>query len=274
MSSVDVHILTYNEALILPYALRHYATFARRIIVHDSFSTDATREIARSFGAEVADWDTGDCLNDQLAIDLKDTCWKGTDAHWVITPDADELWYFPQGAERTLAAYEAQGLPMARPHGWNMHSDRLPTTDGQIYDEIRQGAPADDMWLYCKPILFQPALVKHTGFSVGAHNSNTVLRDNTRLPKLTDRPFSSPPSLLLHYKWIGPVEAITKRLRFRMSRLSSVNWQRRWFGEGLRDPAENAAEWVRKVKANLTTVISDAPARARAREPALEEAVR
>ena len=260
MSTVDVHLLAYNEALIMPYALRHYRTFARRIFVHDGRSTDATRDIAREYGAEVVDWDTNDSLDDQMAIVLKDTCWKGTDARWVIVPDADELIYFPKGADETLRAYEAQRLPMVRPHGWNMYSPTLPTTAGQIYDEIRQGAPADDMWLYCKPILFQPAMIKHTGFSVGAHNSNTVLRDNRMLPKLTDRPFSDPPSLLLHYKWIGPADAIIRRLRFRMSRLSSINWQKRWFGEGLRDPAQNATEWLNKVRANLHVVIPTAPA--------------
>jgi glycosyltransferase involved in cell wall biosynthesis len=48
---IHCHLLTRNEQHILPYSLRHYATFCERIFVHDMGSTDGTLEIAKSFGA-------------------------------------------------------------------------------------------------------------------------------------------------------------------------------------------------------------------------------
>ena len=95
--NIDIVILAYNEERMLPYMLRHYQTFARRIRVYDGRSTDRTRAIAMAMGAEVIDWDTKDCLNDQMALELKNSCWKGSDADWIGLFDADELLYFPNG---------------------------------------------------------------------------------------------------------------------------------------------------------------------------------
>ena len=50
---LTVHILTLNEEVNLPHALRSVAGWADQIIVVDSSSQDRTVEIARAFGAEV-----------------------------------------------------------------------------------------------------------------------------------------------------------------------------------------------------------------------------
>src|SRR6188768_2460656 len=99
--SVEVHLLCFNEAEILPFTLMHYATFAERIIVHDGFSTDRSREICLEHGAEVRDFHS-DGVNDILFKKLKETCWIGTDADWAVTADADEFIYFPEGSFHTL----------------------------------------------------------------------------------------------------------------------------------------------------------------------------
>jgi len=50
---VSVLILTFNEESNLPYALHSIAGWADQIVVVDSYSTDRTVEIARSYGADV-----------------------------------------------------------------------------------------------------------------------------------------------------------------------------------------------------------------------------
>lgn len=52
MIDVTVVILTKNEELNLPGCLKSLADFAKRVVVVDSFSTDKTEEIARSFNAD------------------------------------------------------------------------------------------------------------------------------------------------------------------------------------------------------------------------------
>ncbi len=225
--NVCVHLLTYNEEKILPYALRHYLTFANRIVIHDAFSLDATRVIAKMYGAEVVDWDTGNEFNDKLAKELKSSCWVGTNADWVIVADADELIYFPHGAKRTLAIYEANDVEVVSPWGWELYAEKFPTTDGQIYEEIVQGA-RDDKW-YSKPILFSPNRIKEMNYAGGAHQ---VLVTNTKghsykIDNINHR-FTEPPTYLLHCKHIYPIEDIAKGYDERRKRLSEINVRQKW----------------------------------------------
>ena len=224
--SVEVHLLSFNEEAMIGYAVRHYATFADKVIVHDGRSTDRTREIAIEAGAEVVDWDTGNKLNDVMARDLKNACWKGTKTDWCICVDADELVFFPDGAEKTLSSYEALGLPIIRCEGWDMFSDRLPLGKGQIYDEIREGVRED--FFYGKPILFRPGLVKEMNFDGGAHHANPVLKDGKMFDTWNMIPGNNPRALLLHFKWIGALEYLTNRLRRRRARLSEANIHLGW----------------------------------------------
>jgi glycosyltransferase involved in cell wall biosynthesis len=84
---VTVVILTYNEEQNLPYALKSVAGWADQIAVADSYSTDATIEIARSYGAEVYQHpfqsyvEQRNWVLDNVPIEHK----------WVLVLDADEL---------------------------------------------------------------------------------------------------------------------------------------------------------------------------------------
>jgi glycosyltransferase involved in cell wall biosynthesis len=224
--NVVAHILTFNEEEILPYTLKNYGLFCSKIILHDAFSTDRTREIARQAGAEVRDWDTGGKLNDMLAMQLKDTCWLGTDADWVLVADADELLYFPMGAAFTLSAYAHVGYPVIKPHGFSMFSEVFPTTPGQIYEEVKMGVR--DLW-YAKPILFAPARLRSINFDPGAHGCSVVLKDGTvvKFPVEVGTP-SLPPTYLLHYRHLGSLERIARRNDLKRARLADINLACGW----------------------------------------------
>jgi GT2 family glycosyltransferase len=139
--------------------------------------------------------------------------------------DADELAYFPCGVEATLAAYAAQRQPVILAEGWDMFSETFPTTDGQIYEQVRRGMPNHP--IYSKPVLFQPSLVEEMNFDGGAHRANALLKNGSHLD-MTRMVSQTPRTLLLHYKWLGPVELLTNRLRLRRRRLSAENLRRHW----------------------------------------------
>jgi len=231
MPTVEVHIVAYNEEMILPYALRHYKTFASRIIVHDGGSTDRTRAICEEMGAEIHDWDTKGQINDELLRVLKETCWNETTASWVIIVDADEIVYFPDGAEKSLRSFERNSISAIKARGFEMESPTLPTTTGQIYEEIQHGA-IDERW-YSKPCLLAPRLIKSIHFTHGAHECIITLKNGRRLPN--PRHFSTPPVYLLHYKHIGPVERLAAIYDGHRSRFSEENKKHGWgwHGEGL-----------------------------------------
>jgi len=224
--NVDVHILAFNEAEILNYALRHYATFARSITIHDGGSTDNTADVAAKYGAFILPWDTKGEVNDLLYKERKNGCWKGTNADWVICADADELIYFPSGHEATLLSYEKSGAAVIKARGFEMFSDVYPTHDGQIYEQINMGAP-DDFW-YGKPLLFSPKRVIESGFGVGSHESEPQLADGRWVNVNRNWPKADPETYLLHYHQIGPIERIAARYDGVRSRMAQVQRDNNW----------------------------------------------
>lgn len=222
---IEVHILSHDHERMLPWALRHYQTFASRIIVHDGGPSFTYSHCAPP-GIEVRKWDTAGQLNDQLAADLKNSCWEGSDADWVICVDADELIYFPNGAQETLAAYCRLGAAAIKPHGFEMFADFEPAGPRQIYDYVKQGA-RDDKW-YAKPVIFSPKKVAESGFGIGAHESRPVLKNGYRCYVGKRWPQAEPACYLLHFHQVGPIEDVAARYDATRKRLAAINEKHNW----------------------------------------------
>jgi len=247
--SVEVHLLCFNEQDILGFALKHYSTFAERIIVHDAFSTDRSREIAHEFSAEVRDWH---CVgvNDMIAKRTKEEAVMACKADWCVVGDADEFIYYPEGSFHTLSAYEADGVAVVKPVGFEMFSDTMPTLDkGQIYDQVQQGA-RDDQW-YSKPILLRPSLIKKLTFGAGCHTCWADLKDGTKIsdPKTT----TVPETFMLHFHQIGGLERISHRYAGQQSRHSQTNIKNK-FGN-FEAPDKHARDKRALITAKLEQVI-------------------
>lgn len=221
--NIECHILCRDEAEIFLYAARHYTSFCSRIVLHDMGSTDGTLDVAAQFGIEVRHWDTGNKVDDRVNMRIKNEAWIGTNADWVICVDTDELIYFPSGVGPTLRVYDTPKTPMIRPTGFEMFSETMPTTPGQIYDEIKSGARDN---IYSKPVLFNPRLVVETNFRPGAHSSDALFKDGTRYLNPVDPP--NPPVYLLHYHQIGPIEKIAARYDRTRARMCDANVQNGW----------------------------------------------
>lgn len=133
----------YNEEYIIPYWLRHYEKFANRIFVGDDRSTDNTRKLLQQH-PKVTLLDLGpNCHDDAYWVvnffPLYEKYSKGK-ADWVIVADADEFVYHPQILD-VLQEQKDYGINVIRCEGYEMISDKLPTTKGQIYEEIKMGVP-------------------------------------------------------------------------------------------------------------------------------------
>lgn len=221
LPTVEVHLICFNEQDILPYSLRHYKTFARRIVLHDAHSTDRSREIAKSFGAEVRDWNCSAKIDDFELTKIKNEGWLGSSAEWVIMADADELQYFPKGTAASLAAYHAKGMAVVRSRGYELVSEVFPTGDGQIYDEVKEGGE-DSHW-YGKTILFSPKLLKSYEFGIGAHCSEAVTKDGRKLDINREWPLADPPAYLLHCHHLGPLERVAAAYDRKRANMSESN---------------------------------------------------
>jgi glycosyltransferase involved in cell wall biosynthesis len=217
-----VHVITnvHNERLLMPYFLRHYSPIADRIYVFDADSDDGTQEIVRECpNAHLIPWD---CVgaDDQRYMDLNNSAYIGLSrnaADWVFMVDADEFIYHPD-LIGTLRQYRECDITIIVPEGFEMVSDHFPTTDGQIYDEVRRGIPGNSE---TKPCLFNPAMTM--GFGAGKHNCEPGY------PQPYDRARLATDSgiRMLHMSFLG-LKHRQDRVAIRRSRLTQNNIDRGW----------------------------------------------
>lgn len=247
----DAHILTLNEAEIIPFTIRHYKTFCSRITVHDLGSKDGTQEIARKAGCDVVQHDCSQEFDDRLNKKIKNECWRGTSPDWSICADADELIYFPSGAQITLNSYTSQGIPIVKPLGFEMTSDVFPVGEGQIYEYVKHGG-RDDFW-YGKPIMFSPKQITSIDFGTGAHQATAILKNGRPFHVEQKAPATAPACYLLHFHHVWPIEKIAERYDGVRARMSAINKQMKW---GLQEPGLDHAKKKRAaILSNLERVI-------------------
>jgi glycosyltransferase involved in cell wall biosynthesis len=158
---IEAFILAHNEERIMPYLMRHYNQFAEVVILENN-STDRTVKIAKSMGARVWEQHVPDEINDQWYLDLKDNCWKASRADWVIVGDADEFVWHPE-IVRILSETKAT---IFKPVFFEMFTDTFPTTEGQIYDEVKTGVPGG-----AKMNIFRPSAIKSINYGGGCHDA-------------------------------------------------------------------------------------------------------
>ena len=193
--TIDVFSLCYNEEIILPYFLKHYKKFVRNITIYDNMSTDNSVNIMNEYGVNVIPYDTQGKLEESAFLSIKNNSWKGSDADWVIVCDTDELIYHENIIE-VLTNTHANHIVT---DGYEMMSESLPTTEGQIYEELKFGYFKPD---YSKPCLFKPSEVKDINFGPGCHNADPKGQNIISIKNSGIK--------LLHYKYINREVLIKK----------------------------------------------------------------
>lgn len=111
--------VVWNEEFLLPYFLKHYS-FCDQIVVFDNGSDDGTKTILNSSPrTRVIPFDTNNQLHSFHIIDIKNTCWKGADADYVIICDVDEFiipdWQLLEQHHSEQVAFKLAGVEMFGP---------------------------------------------------------------------------------------------------------------------------------------------------------------
>jgi hypothetical protein len=234
---IEVYIMTNNEEMMIPYIMRHYSQFAK-VILLESHSTDNTIKLAGSLGAEVWVYDIPDEINDLTHLQIKESCWKESKADWVIVVDADEFVYHPD----IISELKKTDATVIHPKFYNMFTEVFPTTEGQIYDEVKYGTDGD-FWL-SKMNLFRPSEITRMNWSIGCHHAspegNVKIDENTEIKTL-------------HMRFMGR-EYMIDRYKRNAKRLSAVNQANGW-GIQLNWNAQQINEYFDKQKPNLIKII-------------------
>lgn len=188
--NIELYMIAFNEGEILPFVLDYYSTFCSKITVYDNFSTDNTREIAEKYG-EVKLFGRAGVLDDQAYLEVKNHCWKGSNADWVIVCDTDEVLYHPRLTEN-LAGHPAATI--FNTQGWAVVSEKMPE---KSLLEITDGYRDNN---YSKNIIFSPKL-REIDYVYGCHVSR---------PK-GNVSFGSFKPVVLHYRFIGGVDRLIRK---------------------------------------------------------------
>lgn len=187
---VWVYCVCRDERQIIEYFLRHYCTFAEKIIMYDAASVDGTREIiAACPQAELRDYPGAPGIRDDELLDFAHNVWLEARCHadWICYVDCDEFVYHPQMLD-LLARYLREGVQVPQILGYTMFSREFPTTSGQIYEQIKAGV-VDDCWN--KPAIFRD--MAH--FTMGRHGWDFTISNPRRSRECEIK--------LLHYRGLG-----------------------------------------------------------------------
>jgi len=205
---IEAHIIAWNEAEIIGLVIKHYQKFCNHITIYDNYSSDSTQLIAESMGCDVKKFGIKNQLDDQAYLDVKNNCWKGSDADWVIVCDCDEVLTNNPPTEEYLADIGFDDrCTIFKTIGWNIYSESMPKND---LLEITTGYRFDN---YSKSVIFNPKEIKEINYKPGAHICNPI----------GNVVYSEESLYLLHYKNIGGVDRLLKRNAEYRKRLSYNN---------------------------------------------------
>lgn len=235
--NIDLHTICYNESDIVKLILGHYKKFCRNMFVYDNHSTDGSQELCQEMGAKVIPFGKPE-FSDRANMDLKNNCWKGSDADWVIVCDFDEVIFCNEsiGIKQWLDVFDDVQLDVSiiKTIGWQIISEQMPKDD---LLEITNGYRFDN---YSKSIFFRPDIIQEINYGPGAHEIKPIADFGVPI-------FSESELYVLHYKHIGGVERTIKRYRECGKRMSKENRQKGWGIHNFESPGKLREQWAERM---------------------------
>lgn len=236
---IEAYILVWNEMDILPLVIKHYQKFCDRIVILDNHSTDGSDTIALRMGCEVRKFGTR-FFDDAENMKIKNECWKGSTADWVIVCDCDEILFAGhrmkdiKGAIQFLYGFNDCALTentIIKTVGWQIMSDDMPKDD---LLEITNGYHFSN---YSKSIIFSPKHITEINYNPGAHKCNPV----------GNVVWSEETLYVLHYKHIGGLQRTIKRYKEYQPRMSKNNRRNGWGCHYNRTTPSLQQEWEERM---------------------------
>jgi hypothetical protein len=221
-------------------SIDYYRQFGR-IVLYDNFSDDNTREIALEHGVGIQLFGTKGELNDQHYLDVKNNCWKGSQADWVIIVDDDEiLWHDKKDLISALEVLKNHNYTIIQPQGYSIYSDSMPQ---ESWLEIKTGVKDSK---YSKLCCFNPKEIKEIRYVYGCHEANPIGNIKT----MNDL-------FLLHYHGIGGVERMIERHKLYEERRQRSTVNMRWgLGKEYGYSPESKRKWFKEQLEKSTTLFA------------------
>jgi glycosyltransferase involved in cell wall biosynthesis len=223
--NIHAHIITWNREDSLHLTVNYYKSFCSKIFIYDNFSDDRTREIAEEMGCIVSTFGRAGSLDDGEYLKVKNNCWKGSDADYVIVCDDDEI-LLP------LNNLINKDVSIYRTEGYDMFSETVPR---ETWLDCNKGIRNKN---YDKLIFFDPNRIKEINYVYGCHEAKPT----------GDINWSNGAMKLLHYRSIGGVDRLIKRHHEYVSRLSPINKKWNLGHHYSQSDAQKRKEWKESIK--------------------------
>ena len=206
---LEVFVCTWNEEKILPDFIKWYRTRVPDclITVWDNKSDDQTPRIALDNECKLISFDTGGYMDEQTLVNIRNNCWKQSEAKWCLVVDADEL------VDVSVLCLENWIEDIIQCTGYEMFG-----VEGDTIEKLLYGCESAG---YCKPVLFKKDSFKEINFSPGSHTCS---------PVPINEDFSTNPTIILdlyHTKWRSWTNGI-ERARLLAKRRSEHSKQMGW----------------------------------------------
>jgi len=216
---ITVFAICRNEEKILPYFLKHYSSFCKKIIVYDNESDDNSVDIIKSFrgcNTEVRTYTTNGKLDDSVLKKLKNCIHKLSETDLVIVVDCDEFLYHPN----IVNFIQNNKYSYYQTTGYDMITEKFPDDYSlPLTHQVKYGVYCS--W-YSKSVLFDKSIISNMNFSIGSHWCNP----SARIGK-TIIPYTGDELKLLHYKRLG-YEYLMEKHKFRQNVISEINLLNNW----------------------------------------------
>ena len=223
---IETYSIVWNEEDKLPWYLEHYSFADKHFLFNDISSDDKTKEIILSSSkCSLINVDFG--LNNQEFRDLKDKCWKDSDADWVIVGDIDEFLFHPNMVQllsttsadilQPSIAYNMVCDPFT--NNWkeikngviigNENPGEVKIMADNFVDNVLIIGLGHDLTKWLKCMLFRPSKVDTMQWNLGCHFCKPLGKNGHELSiqRILNLNF-------LHYHYIGVEKVLEKHKKY------------------------------------------------------------
>ena len=186
---IHLYTLCWNESKVVPFVADYWKRAGiDKVTVFNNGSSDSSVELLSQYPfVEVVPGLDTDCVDDRGYLKIKDNCWKGSDADWVIVCDFDEAPFAPNGnLKDVLARYDAQGVNLIKARCYEVVRKEFPDyEDGKLLHELEGSYLGDPHPSMHKMLCFKPSAVTDVNYGLGAHSCRPAGRF-LRLASMTE----------------------------------------------------------------------------------------
>lgn len=233
-----------REVELMPHFLRHYAPICDRITLFNNCSDDQTVEIARAcpkVTIEMFPDSTG--MDSEAMAQFASVKYKQAraQANYIIWVDCDEfLWSGPIGLRELLHGYQQQRIRAVKSVGYQMISDRFPTGDQPIIEQVYNGVRDNE---FDKVAIVDPKLDLY--WKVGRHvckiSGATAYQNHVKL---------------LHYRYLG-ADFFMRRNAYNYATMSrrEIETGRSYNSAPTYTSGKYSAAWFQEMQTRATDVV-------------------